>query len=180
MSSNANLSFIDTCWFSLEIVGFHWVFIKLTMKKPSLVMMRECPCSTKTREGLENPSPPPSRFPLAMGFAPLDRRDFPRASPSGNPSGLGVQNPWPREISQDFPRPSRVSGNLGRRGWIFQSLPPLGGARIQSSLWCNLQQSTLYNKVSAPFKIETDTRDIAMYWLNLESREERQERNKIF
>ena len=107
MSSNANLSFIDTCWFSLEIVGFHWVFIKLTMKKPSLVMMRECPCSTKTREGLENPSPPPSRFPLAMGFAPLDPRDFPRASPSGNPSGLGVQNPWPREISQDFPRPSR-------------------------------------------------------------------------
>ena len=74
---------------------------------PSLVMMRECPCSTKTREGLENPSPPPSRFPLAMGFAPLDPRDFPRASPSGNPSGLGVQNPWPREISQDFPRPSR-------------------------------------------------------------------------
>ena len=70
-------------------------------------MMRECPCSTKTREGLENPSPPPSRFPLAMGFAPLDPRDFPRASPSGNPSGLGVQNPWPREISQDFPRPSR-------------------------------------------------------------------------
>ena len=107
MSSNANLSFIDTGWFSLEIVGFHWVFIKLTMKNPSLVMMRECPCSTKTREGLENPSPPPSRFPLAMGFAPLDPLDFPRASPSRNPSGLGVQNPWPREISQDFPRPSR-------------------------------------------------------------------------
>ena len=30
----------------------------------------------------------------------------------------------PREISW-------VSGHLGRRGWIFQSLPPLGGARIQ-------------------------------------------------
>ena len=90
--NKANRSFIDTCWFSLEIVGFHWVFIKLTMKKPSLVMMRECPCSTKTREGLENPSPPPSRFPLAMGFAPLDPRDFPRASPTGNPSGLGVQS----------------------------------------------------------------------------------------
>ena len=30
----------------------------------------------------------------------------------------------PREISC-------VSGNLWRRGWIFQSLPPLGGARIQ-------------------------------------------------
>ena len=80
MSSNANLSFIDTCWFSLEIVGFHWVFVKLTMKKPSLVMMRECPCSTKTREGLQNPSPPPSRFPLAMVFAPLDLRDIPRVS----------------------------------------------------------------------------------------------------
>ena len=121
MSSNANLSFIDICWFSLEIVGFHWVFIKLTMKKPSLVMMRECPCSTKTREGLENPSPPPSRFPLAMGFAPLNPRDFPRASPSGNPSGLGVQNPRPRKISRisldprDFPRAS-PSGNLSGLG----------------------------------------------------------------
>ena len=58
---------------------FHWfslVFIKITIEKqgkPSLVMMRECPCSTKTREGLGNPSPPPSRFPLVMGFAPLDR-----------------------------------------------------------------------------------------------------------
>ena len=125
MSSNANLSFIDTCWFSLEIIGFHWVFIKLTMKKPSLVMMRECPCSTKTREGLENPSPPPSRFPLAMGFAPLDPReisrvsgckthgrgkslkisldprDFPRASPSGNLSGLGKS--W--ASGMDFPIP---------------------------------------------------------------------------
>ena len=37
-------------------------------------MMRECPCSTKIREGLENPSPPPSRFPLAIGFAPRDPR----------------------------------------------------------------------------------------------------------
>ena len=26
---------------------------------------------------------------------------------------------------------SRVSGNLGRRGWIFQYLPPLGEAWIQ-------------------------------------------------
>ena len=24
-----------------------------------------------------------------------------------------------------------AAGNLGRRGWIFQYLPPLGGARIQ-------------------------------------------------
>ena len=73
----------------------------------SLLMMRECPCSTKTREVLGNPSPPPSRFPSAVGFAPLDPLDFPRASPSGNPSGLVVQNPRPWEISQDFPRPSR-------------------------------------------------------------------------
>ena len=88
-------------------------------------MMRECPCSTKTREGLENPSPPPSRFPLAMGFAPLDPReipqvsgckthgrgkslkisldprDFPRASPSGNLSGLGKS--W--ASGMDFPIP---------------------------------------------------------------------------
>ena len=55
---------------------FSLVFIKITIEKqgkPSLVMMRECPCSTKTREGLGNPSPPPSKFPLVMGFAPLDR-----------------------------------------------------------------------------------------------------------
>ena len=38
------------------------------------LMMRECSYSTKTREVLGNPSPPPSRFPLAMGFAPLDPR----------------------------------------------------------------------------------------------------------
>ena len=118
MSSNANLSFIDTCWFSLEIVGFHWVFIKLTMKKPSLVMMRECPCSTKTREGLENPSPPPSRFPLVMGFAPLDPRDFPRVSGcKTHDRGKSL------EISldpQDFPRAS-PSGNLSGLGKSWAS-----------------------------------------------------------
>ena len=42
----------------------------------------------------------------------LDPRDFPRASPSGNLSGLRK--------------------SLGRRGWISQSLPRLGGARIHS------------------------------------------------
>ena len=42
----------------------------------------------------------------------LDPRDFPRASPSGNLSGLGK--------------------SFGRRGWISQYLPRLGGARIQS------------------------------------------------
>ena len=81
---------------------------------PSLVMMRECPCSTKTREVLGNPSPPPSRFSSAVGFAPLDPRDFPRASPSGNPSGLGLQNPWPLAKGNlvgrgdGFSNPSRV------------------------------------------------------------------------
>ena len=37
------------------------------------------------------------------------------------------------KISRDPREISRVSGNLGRRGWIFQYLPPLGGARIQCS-----------------------------------------------
>ena len=79
-------------------------------------MMRECPCSTKRREGLENPSPTPK--------ISRDPRDFPRAKPEGNLEGRGksweisrghgfegrgVQNPWPREISRaegmDFPIP---------------------------------------------------------------------------
>ena len=127
MSSNANLSFIGICWFSLVFIRNRWfslVFIKSTMKnqwKPSLVMMRECPCSTKTREVLENPSTPPLRFPLAMGFAPLDPRvsgckthgrgkslkisldprEFLRASLSGNLSGLGKS--W--ASGMDFPIP---------------------------------------------------------------------------
>ena len=45
----------------------------------------------------------------------LDPRDFPRASPSGNLSGLGK--------------------SFGHRGWISQYLPRLGGARIQSAPW---------------------------------------------
>ena len=51
----------------------------------------------------------------------LDPRDFPRASPSGNLSGLGK--------------------SLGRRGWISQYLPRFGGAGIHSWLqqwWTNL------------------------------------------
>ena len=47
----------------------------------------------------------------------LEPRDFPRASPSGNLSGLGK--------------------SLGRRGWISQYLPRFGRARIQSSLAVN-------------------------------------------
>merc|ERR1712077_50841 len=93
--------------------------------------MRECPCSTKTRDGLGNPSPTPK--------ISRDPRDFPRAKPEGNlegrgksreisrghgfctprPEGFpegeargksrGLQNLWPREISRaegmDFPLP---------------------------------------------------------------------------
>ena len=51
-------------------------------------MTRECPCSTKTQEVLENPSPPPSRFPstleMSLGLRP---RDISRVS--GNLSGVG-------------------------------------------------------------------------------------------
>jgi len=51
-------------------------------------MLRDCPCSTKTREVLENPSPLPSRFPSTLEIS------------------LGLR---PREIS-------RVSGNLSAVG----------------------------------------------------------------
>ena len=50
----------------------------------------------------------------------LDPRDFPRASPSGNLSGLGK--------------------SFGRRGWISQYLPRLGGARIQ----CRFHWHTIF------------------------------------
>ena len=55
---------------------------------PSLVIMRECPYSTKTREVLGNPSPPPSRIPsileISLGLRP---REISRVS--GNLSGVG-------------------------------------------------------------------------------------------
>ena len=51
--------------------------------------------------------PRPLRFPSGGDFAPLGPRDFPRASPSGNLSGLG--------------------------GCISQYIPPLGSVRIQYS-----------------------------------------------
>ena len=61
--------------------------LKLSIN-PSLVIMRECPCSTKTREVLGNPSPPPSRFPstleISLGLRP---RNISRVS--GNLSGVG-------------------------------------------------------------------------------------------
>ena len=101
------------------------------------------PCSTKTREVLGNPSPPPN-FPRPKRFPEGEARGKSRGS---------------REILRDFPRPwvlhpetrgisrgrspreiPRVEGckthgqgkSRGRRGWIFQSLPNLGGARTFS------------------------------------------------
>ena len=51
-------------------------------------MLRDCPCSTKTREVLGNPSPLPSRFPstleISLGLRP---REISRVS--GNLSGVG-------------------------------------------------------------------------------------------
>ena len=75
-------------------------------------------------------TPRPSGFPsgFALGKSLGSRGAKPMAAgnlsrfPSTLEIYLGLR---PREISW-------VSGNLGRRGWIFQSLPPLGGARIQS------------------------------------------------
>ena len=74
-------------------------------------------------------TPRPSGFPsgFALGKSLGSRGAKPMAAgnlsrfPSTLEISLGLR---PREISW-------VSGNLGRRGWIFQSLPPLGGARIQ-------------------------------------------------
>ena len=77
-------------------------------------------------------TPRPSGFPsgFALGKSLGSRGAKPMAAgnlsrfPSTLEISLGLR---PREISW-------VSGNLGRRGWIFQSLPPLGGARIQCSV----------------------------------------------
>ena len=67
-------------------------------------MLREWTYTASSRNALANTSPSargprPSRFPSGRDFAPLGPRDCPRASPSGNLSGLGVQNPRPWEIS---------------------------------------------------------------------------------
>ena len=101
------------------------------------------PCSIKTREVLGNPSPTP---------------DFPRPErfPEGEARGKSRGS---REILRDLPRPwvlhpetqgisrerspreiPRVEGckthgqgkSRGRRGWISQYLPSLGGARTFS------------------------------------------------
>ena len=83
--------------------------------------------------------PRPSRFPSGGDFAPLGPRDCPRASPSGNLSGLGVQNPRPREISRAsgdvFPNTSLLSAVYGynTRSMTFNSLMTLCKHRLDST-----------------------------------------------
>ena len=71
--------------------------------------------------------PRPSRFPSGGDFAPLGPRDCPRASPSGNLSGLGVQNPRPWEISwasgSVFSNTSLLSAVYGYNRNILQWRP---------------------------------------------------------
>ena len=70
------------------------------------------PCSTKTREVLGNPSPSAERFP--------ETREISRGRS-------------PREIPRVEGCKTHGQGkSRGRRGWIFQSLPSLGGARTFS------------------------------------------------
>ena len=86
------------------------------------------PCSTKTREVLGNPSPPPN-FPRPKRF------------PKGEARGKSRGSREIREIfrGRGFCTP-RVEGckihgqgkSRGRRGWISQYLPSLGGARTFS------------------------------------------------
>ena len=70
--------------------------------------------------------PRPSRFPSGGDFAPLGPRDCPRASPSGNLSGLGVQNPPPREISRAsggvFSNTSRLEAVYGHSFIIIREV----------------------------------------------------------
>ena len=80
------------------------------------------PCSTKRREGLENPSP-----------TPKISRDFPRPWVL-HPETRGIsRGRSPREIPRVEGCKTHGQGkSRGRRGWIFQSLPNLGGARTFS------------------------------------------------
>ena len=69
----------------------------------------------------------PSGFARGKSLGSLGAKPMAAGNLSRFPSTLEISlGLRPREISW-------VSGNLGRRGWIFQSLPPLGGARIQSA-----------------------------------------------
>ena len=76
----------------------------------SLLMLREWTYTASSRDALGNTSP--------------SALDFPRASPSGNLSGLGVQNPRPWEISRAsgdvFPNTSLLSAVYGYNN--FESL----------------------------------------------------------
>ena len=84
------LIWLNLIWFNQEISNLK--YLKGHSRKHCNAMY---PCSTKTREVLGNPSPPPSRFPSTLEIL-----------------GLGK--------------------SFGRRGWISQYLPRLGGARIYS------------------------------------------------
>ena len=124
-------------------------------------MLRDCPCSTKTREVLGNPSPPPSRFPstleISLGLSRLGgarihsliirREGFSDPLPveklmlrSRVLVATGIIVVQSSLLSLDTPTlEASPSGNLsglrkslGRRGWISQYLPRFGGARIHS------------------------------------------------
>ena len=123
-------------------------------------MMRECPCSTKTREVLGNLSPTPLRFPSTVSFAPLNPRDFPWVSwckthglgkslgfPSTLEISLGLR---PREISwvsgnwaagMDFPIPPSS-------WWSTDTFPHHHQGRIDFNT-VNLCHSTLVRLVWA-------------------------------
>ena len=71
------------------------------------------------------PSGFPSGFALGKSLGSRGAKPMTAGNLSRFPSTLEISlGLRPREIS-------RVSGNLGRRGWISQSIPRLGGARIQ-------------------------------------------------
>ena len=105
-----------------------WVFHSLILSREGLILTRSIlPCpqgwiswSIPVDEMMmrrmsvlhQNSGGIGKSIPSALKIS-LDPRDFPRASPSGNLSGLGK--------------------SLGRRGWISQFLPRLGGARTQWS-----------------------------------------------
>ena len=72
------------------------------------------------------PSGFPSGFALGKSLGSRGAKPMTAGNLSRFPSTLEISlGLRPREIS-------RVSGNLGRRGWISQSIPRLGGARIHS------------------------------------------------
>ena len=81
--------------------------------------------------------PRPSRFPSGVDFAPLGPRDFPRASPSGNLSGLGVQNPRPWEIS-------RASGDVFPNISLFSTVYGYNTTLLlHCNSTCDVSQCTL-------------------------------------